>query len=148
MEMNNPDLENFRRQWQEEVTARIKNKDQETSDDKNHAPSKESEDSAVKFTLPRVEVLGDEAETVDGISTQAYHDLEDQEDARNLGSGRLLSHPGTQIPKEPRSALEHYERAVEREDQGNLGDSLKLYRQAFRVRLYMRLVIRGGIDHR
>ncbi|KAL9021780.1 MAG: hypothetical protein Q9185_001015 [Variospora sp. 1 TL-2023] len=133
MEMNNPDLENFRRQWQEEVTARIKNKDHEVSNDKNHAPSKESEDSVVKFTLPRIEVLGDDAETVDGISTQAYHDLEDQEDARNLGSGRLLCHSGTHIPKEPRSALEHYERAVEREDQGNLGDSLKLYRQAFRL---------------
>ena len=35
--------------------------------------------------------------------------------------------------KEPRSALEHYERAVEKESQGNLGDSLSHYRQAYRL---------------
>ena len=34
---------------------------------------------------------------------------------------------------EPISALEHYERAVEKETQGSLGDSLKLYRRAYRV---------------
>ena len=32
------------------------------------------------------------------------------------------------------SALDHYEEAMEREAQGNMGDSLKLYRQAYRVR--------------
>lgn len=35
--------------------------------------------------------------------------------------------------KEPVSALEHYEKAVEREAAGSLGDSLRLYRKAFRV---------------
>jgi F-box protein 9 len=35
--------------------------------------------------------------------------------------------------REPRSALEHYEKAVERESQGSLGDSLNLYRKAFKV---------------
>lgn len=33
----------------------------------------------------------------------------------------------------PVSALEHYERAVQKESEGNLGESLKLYRQAFRM---------------
>jgi F-box protein 9 len=33
----------------------------------------------------------------------------------------------------PRSALEHYEKAVEKETEGNLGESLKLYRKAFRM---------------
>ena len=36
--------------------------------------------------------------------------------------------------REPESALEHYEKAVERETQGQLGDSLDLYRKAFKVR--------------
>ncbi len=31
------------------------------------------------------------------------------------------------------SALEHYERAVEKESQGSLGDSVNLYRKAFKV---------------
>ena len=35
--------------------------------------------------------------------------------------------------KEPKSALEHYEKAVEKEAMGSLGDSLKHYRTAFRV---------------
>jgi F-box protein 9 len=35
--------------------------------------------------------------------------------------------------KEPETALEHYEKAVERETQGSLGDSLNLYRKAYRV---------------
>lgn len=33
----------------------------------------------------------------------------------------------------PRSALEHYEKAVEKETEGDLGESLKLYRKAFRM---------------
>ncbi|KAK9652699.1 hypothetical protein HCH54_002647 [Aspergillus fumigatus] len=40
----------------------------------------------------------------------------------------------SQIPRrEPRSALEHFERAVEKEAQGNLGDSLHHYRKAYRL---------------
>ena len=35
--------------------------------------------------------------------------------------------------KEPRSALEHFEKAVEKEAEGSLGDSLDLYRKAYRV---------------
>ena len=34
---------------------------------------------------------------------------------------------------EPTSALEHFERAVEKEAEGNLGDSLSHYRKAYRV---------------
>lgn len=37
------------------------------------------------------------------------------------------------VPGVPESALEHYERAVEKETQGSLGESLSLYRKAFRV---------------
>lgn len=36
-------------------------------------------------------------------------------------------------PGVPESALEHYEKAVEKETQGSLGESLSLYRKAFRV---------------
>lgn len=35
--------------------------------------------------------------------------------------------------KDPVTALDHYEKAVEREAAGSLGDSLKLYRKAFRM---------------
>jgi F-box protein 9 len=37
------------------------------------------------------------------------------------------------VSKEPTSALDHFEAAVMKEAQGSLGESLKLYRKAFRV---------------
>lgn len=40
---------------------------------------------------------------------------------------------GKEPQKEPSSALEHFEKAVEKEAQGSLGDSLSLYRKAYRV---------------
>lgn len=43
---------------------------------------------------------------------------------------------------EPVTALDHYERAVEKESQGSLGDSLMLYRKAFRVRSIMLRYVR------
>lgn len=38
-----------------------------------------------------------------------------------------------EVKKEPQSALEHFEKAVEKEELGSLGDSLKYYRKAFRM---------------
>ncbi|KAL8705392.1 MAG: hypothetical protein Q9225_008029, partial [Loekoesia sp. 1 TL-2023] len=133
MDTNNPDLETFRKQWQDEVTARFRVKEEAPKGSKVRTSSKRPGDATVKIALPPSEVPKEEVEPIDGISTQAYHELEDKEDARRLvveGSGH---HPSTQSLKEPKSALEHYEKAIEREDQGNLGDSLKLYRQAFRL---------------
>ncbi|KAL2270052.1 hypothetical protein VTJ83DRAFT_2236 [Remersonia thermophila] len=41
--------------------------------------------------------------------------------------------PQSSGKREPVTALEHFERAVEKEAAGNLGDSLRLYRQAFKM---------------
>lgn len=51
--------------------------------------------------------------------------------APTVGDGEAAS--ASTGPKEPVSALDYYEKAVEREAAGSLGDSLKLYRKAFRV---------------
>lgn len=70
----------------------------------------------------------------DEVEPGTYHDLEEQDGERILGddpSGH--SRDGPNKEREPRSALEHYEKAVERESQGSLGDSVSLYRRAFRV---------------
>ena len=40
-----------------------------------------------------------------------------------------------EAPIEPHSALEYYEKAVHQEEQGKLGESLKHYRQAYKVRI-------------
>lgn len=133
----NVELETFRKQWQDEVSARAK----ASSSSKKPAPlsqprkkGSEKED----FHPPRFDTSNQSwkkaEERVDGLESASYHDLEDKDLKTRLGE----SSEGTQFKKdaagEPSSALEHYEQAVERESQGNLGDSLKLYRKAYRVR--------------
>ncbi len=133
MDDNNPDLETFRKQWQEEVSARSTPKEQVYNSAKADSSYEKPERSKAKSALPPSYVLNEEAEGVDGISAQAYHDLEDKEDTRRLGVEGSKHPQSRQNLKEPQSALEHYEKAIEREDQGNLGDSLNLYRKAYRV---------------
>jgi F-box protein 9 len=49
-------------------------------------------------------------------------------------TGHLLSDaPGKGVEKPLVSALDHYEEAMEKEAQGNMGESLRLYRKAYRV---------------
>lgn len=51
-------------------------------------------------------------------------------------SGHLLSDaPGKGVERPLISALDHYEEAMEKEAQGNMGESLRLYRKAYRVSL-------------
>lgn len=137
MDENNPDLETFRKQWQEEVTARSSAKEHRYSGSTAFPQFEKAGASKAKAPLPRSEVHEEGAEPVHGISAQAYHDLEDKDDARRLGIEGPGQYPSTQTAKEPKSALEHYEKAIERENQGNLGDSVSLYRKAFRVSLHV-----------
>jgi F-box protein 9 len=133
MEESNPDLESFRQQWRAEVSARSK-----AGPSKAHAkevvaqkPSRKQPRSS-RFALQSFpngeehnkEGLSNTPTFQGGISHtgESSAGIEDAENVGNKGKSR-----------EPRSALEHYERAVEREAQGNLGDSLDLYRKAFRV---------------
>ena len=51
-------------------------------------------------------------------------------------SGRTLDETEPQSATKEKglvSALDHYEEAMEKEASGNMGDSLKLYRKAYRV---------------
>ncbi|KAL8945637.1 MAG: hypothetical protein Q9222_007851 [Ikaeria aurantiellina] len=128
-----PDLETFRRQWREEVIARSHAKRKTNSISNEQTSAGKPEGSNIQRTLPRSEVPTEEMAPMDGISIQAYHDLEDNESTQRLGVDSSDRGPGVEAAREPKSALDHYERAIEREDQGNLGDSVKLYRQAFRL---------------
>ena len=57
-------------------------------------------------------------------------------------SGRtLLAGNSPENAREPRSALEHYECAVEKECVGRLGESVNLYRKAFKVCLFGLLIM-------
>lgn len=134
MEEPNPELESFRQQWQAEVSARSRA-------DESKAKSKSS-----LAQLPKRRQVGS-SKLVAGDTATEYQEKSDfSRDASRLkgsdgAAGALTtaeddvgSFGNVSETQEPRSALEHYEKAVERENQGSLGDSLNLYRKAFRVR--------------
>lgn len=127
------ELERFRQQWQEEVSARSK---WATSASKATRPARPTHKSSGTTGLERA-------------SGPAFHkpfrDTEDPDDSRhhdhyifeNKDEARKLGETGGGIDlskrREPSSALEHYERAVEREAEGSLGDSVNHYRKAYRL---------------
>jgi len=124
MEDPNAELESFRQKWKEEVSARAKSARNKESTSSNDRPSRRPP-AAPWIPNDRVPSSTEDDER---IEPQSLHNLEGPSGA---GAGES-SKTGS---REPRSALEHYEKAVERESQGSLGDSLDLYRKAFKVRL-------------
>lgn len=130
---DNADLESFRRQWREEVARRTHHNRPSTTQRKS---SVSSADRPSRFPPTRHAASECKEEEDEGEGLTAFEQGELAHVVERLSLGRvdedaLLS----QIPRrEPRSALEHFERAVEKEAQGNLGDSLHHYRKAYRVR--------------
>ena len=128
------ELEAFRRRWREEVTARNQRPTlSETKLQREHGVQ-HRENTAVTAPLTgpstaRRKELNDFSEE---LEPKAYHDLPDKEEQLRLGT-KGQDHERN-LYKEPSSALEHYERAVEKESQGNLGSSMQHYRKAFKVR--------------
>ena len=132
------ELEQFRNQWREEVTARSKGATSiHQRNPTRPLPSARRGSSTSKLVVPlrgymKIEEEHDE-ESSESVGREGYHDLEDKDEARRLGEDTTSIHLSNYKAREPRSALEHYEKAVEKEDQGNLGDSLNHYRKAYRV---------------
>jgi len=116
MEDSNPELESFRQQWRAEVSAKAQA-------ERRKAPVTRNIPSSSR---PR----GEHSSNNDGADERAggsSHPESENHDPENTGKT---------VSREPRSALEHYEQAVEMENQGKLTDSLNLYRKAFRVSQY------------
>lgn len=125
------ELERFRQQWKQEVSSR--NKAGPAAGPRVQGAATSSVDRRKPTTAPRALVSSGKAEELlDQSEGRTFHDLPDNEEALKLGAAEKgLVRPTTS--KEPKTALEHYERAVENETAGKLGESLKLYRKAFRV---------------
>ncbi|OKL55606.1 hypothetical protein UA08_09029 [Talaromyces atroroseus] len=125
----NPELNAFRRQWREEVSRR------------NQTVSSTASSPAAARSVPHTEYLPPTRhEVADRKDDDADDDLDrDYSEIINrtehLALKPAADEDGFQrLPqKEPRSALEHFEKAVEREAEGNLGDSLAHYRKAYRL---------------
>lgn len=137
------ELQRFREQWKEEVTARTKGPSTSKSDrlQQPHDPQRSRSVAGEAPTANRPPQYARIAETseekdgsegLDHAGLESYHDLGDQDQTSRLGVEVKDVHPSTAF-KTPNSALEHYEKAVEREEQGSLGDSVSLYRKAYRL---------------
>ncbi|KAL6249725.1 hypothetical protein RBB50_003580 [Rhinocladiella similis] len=133
-------LEQFRQQWKEEVNARTRKPqgqsaksrpdrarraseaklERPTNKPPTRHPVADIKDESDHYSDPDQTGEGSSnlAQSVEGLSIQ---NIDDDEFTKRLPL------------KEPTSALEHFEHAVERERQGNLGDSLAHYRKAYRL---------------
>lgn len=140
-----PELEAFRRKWREEVQQRTSSSSSSSSAKRTAIPRPSvsvSANPAVSqsiFKPPTRHPAADRKDEDDeddvgpsGTEGKSFHDI-----PRNDGSRRLGTEEDDFVRdvdrQEPKSALEHYERAVEKESQGSLGDSLNLYRKAYKV---------------
>ncbi|KAF2208447.1 hypothetical protein CERZMDRAFT_49319 [Cercospora zeae-maydis SCOH1-5] len=126
------ELEAFRQQWREEVSARNKQSKSGPSTSTPVDVSKSRQTHAGPSQAP-----GSSSSTLrnerfhEETAPKAYHDLPDKEEQLRLGTdGQELSRT---VVAEPTSALEHYERAVEKETQGHLSESMRHYRKAFKL---------------
>jgi F-box protein 9 len=133
------ELESFRQKWREEVTARSKGKGPasstsakptagSSSTSKPHA-SKSNTSDVQHHTRARSLSL----EGGDEVNSYTYHNLGEKQHGRRLDETSAQTAAAIAEEAEPTSALEHYEKAVEKESQGSLGDSVDLYRKAFKV---------------
>ncbi|KAF2634575.1 hypothetical protein P280DRAFT_413500 [Massarina eburnea CBS 473.64] len=122
------ELESFRQKWREEVSAKAKGKQaQPSSSSARPAPT----NTATTKTTPTALHARQKSEEIDEVQPYIHHDLGEKQHGRRLDESSPPE-PSSSL-NEPRSALEHYEKAVERETQGSLGDSLNLYRKAFKL---------------
>lgn len=132
------ELESFRQRWREEVSARAKGKAPAPSAN----PAKTAGPSASKPHAPKGPAPGvashsharqRSVEETDDVTPYVHHDLGEKQHGRRLDETSAQTAAIASASKEPKTALDHYEKAVERETQGNLGDSVALYRKAFKV---------------
>lgn len=133
---NEAELEAFRQKWREEVSTRNKKPGESSKKTSERgvawdtkAPQPVHDASVVgPSTARRKDDFNEE------VAPKAYHDLPDKEEQLRLGAEGQDHDHNRDLYREPSSALEHYEKAVEKETQGQLGESLKHYRKAFKVR--------------
>ncbi|KAI0977008.1 hypothetical protein F4678DRAFT_132056 [Xylaria arbuscula] len=154
------ELENFRRQWREEVSSRAKNpaaaapassstSSPSTLQQHHNQPSRPANHGGPSATSNRPPPRRHEApsHSKGSASTSKTAQLDDDEDyyipapvfdgdassAAKAKGGHTLDGDADEASKEPKTALDFYEHAVERESAGKLGDSVQLYRTAFRM---------------
>ncbi|KAH8704818.1 putative F-box protein [Talaromyces proteolyticus] len=123
---DNPELNAFRRRWREEVSRRNKSP---TLPKQNSSQPAGPELDPPPPTRHRVT---DFKEDVEEDLGQDYGEFVQRTEHLTLRAHDEDAFQRTP-QKEPSSALEHFEKAVEKEAQGSLGDSLAHYRKAYKL---------------
>ncbi|KAI0855155.1 hypothetical protein F4860DRAFT_53306 [Xylaria cubensis] len=153
------ELESFRRQWQEEVSSRTKkpapaiptpalapassSTSAASGSRPTHRPGPSSSAGTNRPPRRHYEPPSHTKGSTSVSSKIGQLDDDDEEDYvpapvfEGDGSSSVARKGGHTLDeekaKEPKTALDFYEHAVERETTGKLGDSLQLYRKAFRM---------------
>ncbi|KAI2777469.1 hypothetical protein F4815DRAFT_480901 [Daldinia loculata] len=137
------ELESFREQWRAEVSARSRNT-ASSQQQQRTAPNQQGSSSTITTNRPprRNEFTHRKS------TSKTIHQVEDEDEyyqpqhfdepdtSKSITGQKLGHHDGDSTKdrgQEPQTALDFYEKAVEREATGKLGDSLQLYRKAFRM---------------
>lgn len=126
------ELERFREQWRAEV-ARNRQADRSVAPSAEEIRAQRAKDAGLHALAagPSTARRKDLIDYSEEVEPRAYHDLPDKEEMLKLGAEGQNTDRNPY--KEPSSAIEHYERAVEKETQGQLGESVRHYRKAFKV---------------
>lgn len=132
-------LEQFRQQWQQEVIARTQ-KEQPSQDVVERTRTKSDVGTRQRperpLNRPPTKHPLAEGKDEDPVVPESSASGALQEGIRDLkveDADADADEFSTPDRAEPVTALEHYEKAVEKERQGQLGDSLSHYRRAFRL---------------
>lgn len=133
MEHTEHDLESFRQEWKDEVSRRNRAQRRLSAGDLARVIGATAPEAPGNGNVqpPRSRDRNVRSQVHDEYEPPTYHDVDNPEDSSKLGNQRLRS---SLVTKEPKSALDHYEKAVEREAAGNLGESVSLYYKAEKVR--------------
>ncbi|KJX93116.1 f-box domain-containing protein [Zymoseptoria brevis] len=125
------ELEAFRQQWRQEVLARNKKSGESSAKAQDAGSNTKTRQESSRLNVIGASTARRREDYSEAIEPRTYHDLPDKEEQLKLGiEGQ--DHDRN-VNKEPSNALEHYERAVEKETQGNLGESMRHYRKAFKL---------------
>lgn len=137
---DNAELESFRREWREEVARRSKPRapPQPVSQTTPVAPTTPAAALPPSRLRPTHHAAADRKDLeAEGPPPGSFDPEELAQQVGQLSVGQEQDEDEDSFTpravKEPDSALEHFERAVEKEAAGNLGDSLQHYRKAYRV---------------
>ncbi|KAH8155152.1 uncharacterized protein LAJ45_00161 [Morchella importuna] len=123
MDDRETELSRFRQQWQAEVTARTQPTPGPSTTTTTHTARPAP--FAPRRLSHREPVPESDSDDEGGAARAEFAPLQRERSTSPQATRRSAQAPA--------SALEHYEKAVERETQGSLGESLSLYRKAFRM---------------